>query len=372
MTARTLLDDELVLLGRTCRELFAEAGGIGRVRELRDGGAPRRFTAGVWARIAELGWLGIPAAAAHDGGGCCAMLPVLEATGAALAPEPVLSAALAIRLLTLAGSAEQRERWLEPIMAGTEIAAVVGAQQRRTGQGAADLRVTTGAEGRMLTGHAPYVLDGTLATVLLVLVGEPAPELLALPRDTPGVRVSARELIDLRNWASVGFDGARLSGDVRLTGGPVAVGNPVERVLDEATVGLCAEMLGAMWALFDRTLDHAKTRVQFGRPIGGFQALQHRLARLYADLLLTDACVREAAGALDEELSDAPALVSAAKVRCVSSSRLVCREGVQLHGGMGVTDECDVGLYLKNLRVAEFVLGDQRWHTDRWAALGGY
>jgi alkylation response protein AidB-like acyl-CoA dehydrogenase len=127
-----------------------------------------------------------------------------------------------------------------------------------------------------------------------------------------------------------------------------------------------------MWALFDRTLEHTKTRVQFGRPIAGFQALQHRLARLYADLLLTDACVREAAEALDAQLPDAAALVSAAKVRCVASSRLVCTEGIQLHGGMGVTDECDVGLYVKNLRVAEFILGDQYWHTDRWASLGGY
>jgi acyl-CoA dehydrogenase len=383
MTAREL-PDEMALLGQTCQELFTEAGGIARVRKLRDSGARHRFSAELWAHIAELGWLGIQAPEAHSGvgggadfdggahvdgvaGGCRALLPVLEAVGAALAPEPVRSATLAVRLLSLVGSEAQRERWLGPIVAGTEIPVVVGALERRTRVGAADLRLVTGPGGAVLTGHSPYVLDGTLATVLLVLIDAPAPKLLVVPRATPGVRVTDRLLMDLRNWGSVAFEDVPAPG-----GGRTADAVLVDRVLDEATVGLAAEMLGSMWAVFDRTLEHVKTRVQFGRPIGSFQALQHRLARLYTDLLLTDACVRDAAGALDEGRPDARALASAAKVRCVASSRWVCREGIQLHGGLGVTDECDIGLYVKNLRVAEFVLGDERWHTDRWASLGGY
>ena len=369
MTTTHLPDDELALLGRTCHELLAKAGGVDRVRALRDAGQPLRFAASLWEHIAELGWLGITAPEDHGGagGGCRAVLPVLEAAGAALAPEPLLSTVLAIRLLARAGSAAQRDRWLPPIMDGTAIPAVVGAHEHRSRAGGGAPRLIQGPHGPMLDGTARYVLDAALASVLLVVVEGPHPQLVVLPAGVPGVRLASRKLIDLRNWACVEFTRVPVPDADAEAGG--ALDQALESALDEATVGLAGEMLGAMWALFDRTLEHARGRVQFGRPIGSFQAVAHRLARLYADLLLTDACVREAADALDTHRPDAPALASAAKLRCVLSSRLVCREGIQLHGGMGVTDECDVGLFVKNLRVAEFYLGDHTWHADRWAAL---
>lgn len=365
MSLRELPEDELALLGQTGQEFFAKAGGVDRARELRDAGGPTRFSAQLWSRIAELGWLGIQAPEEHGGAdaGCRAMLQVAEAAGAALAPEPLLSATAAVRLLALAGTTEQRRRWLPPIIEGKAIPAVVGAHERRSREGAGGVRVVTGQNGPVLEGLVPYVLDGTVASVLLVLLDDPGPGLLVLPANSPGVRIGHRDLMDLRNWACVEFTGVPVPDTVPGGSEPA-----LDRALDEMTVALAAEMLGGMWTLFDLTLEHARTRTQFGRPIGGFQALQHRLARLYGDLLLTDACVWEAAEALDGDLPEAPALASAAKLRCVASSRLVCRESVQLHGGMGVTDECDVGLYVKNLRVAEFFLGDQTWHADRWAS----
>jgi acyl-CoA dehydrogenase len=152
-------------------------------------------------------------------------------------------------------------------------------------------------------------------------------------------------------------------------GGGAAV---LEDTLDRATVGLCAEMLGNMRATFEMTLEYLKTRKQFGVPIGSFQALKHRAAKVYVELELARSAVLGAATALDNAAADARALVSVAKARCSDAAVLTGYEGVQMHGGIGMTDEHDIGLYLKRMRGSEMTFGDAAWHRDRFASLQGF
>jgi acyl-CoA dehydrogenase len=157
--------------------------------------------------------------------------------------------------------------------------------------------------------------------------------------------------------------------------GEAGQGGPLlARVLDRATVALTAEMLGGMQATFDMTLDYLKTRQQFGKPIGSFQALKHRAARLFIELELSRSIVMAAHQALDDGLDDAQVarLASIAKARCSDAFMQIGNEGVQMHGGIGMTDEHDVGLFLKRARAAEIQFGDAAWHRNRVATLDGY
>jgi alkylation response protein AidB-like acyl-CoA dehydrogenase len=151
-----------------------------------------------------------------------------------------------------------------------------------------------------------------------------------------------------------------------------AGGELLERVIDRATVGLCAETLGLMEEAFHRTLTYLKTRVQFGVPIGSFQALKHRAARCFIEIELSRSTVMAAARALDEGSDEAQRLVSVAKARCSDAVILVTNEAVQMHGGIGMTDEHDIGFYMKRARVAELSFGDAAWHRDRYARLEGF
>jgi len=224
------------------------------------------------------------------------------------------------------------------------------------------------------------MLDGHVADVLVVSArtsGSPANAegitLFLLHRDAPGVRVARQWRIDTRAAALVALDGVRVGAEAVL-GEVDAGGALLARVLDRATIGLTADMLGGMTAAFEMTVDYLKTRRQFGVPIGTFQALKHRAARLYVEIELARSAVIAAHRALDEGADDMQTarMAAIAKARCSEAYMLVAHEAVQMHGGIGMTDEHDVGFYLKAARAAEIMFGDAMYHRDRLARLQGY
>jgi len=186
-----------------------------------------------------------------------------------------------------------------------------------------------------------------------------------------GLSVRRQHRVDSRNSALVGLAGVEV-GREAIVGELGGGGDLLARVVDRATVGLCAEMLGAMSEAFDRTLEYLKTRRQFGVPIGSFQALKHRAAAMFIEIELCRSSVMAAARAIDAQAPDAASLVSLAKARCSDAGIAVANEAIQMHGGIGMTDEHDIGFYLKRARVAEMTFGDSAHHRDRWARLGGY
>ncbi len=176
-------------------------------------------------------------------------------------------------------------------------------------------------------------------------------------------------MVDSRNVATVRFDGARAT---EIVGEVDGGADMLERILDRATATLAAEMLGGVHEVFDRTIAYLKTRKQFGVPIGSFQALKHRAAQLFCEIELTRSLVLDALRAHDAERSDAALVTSAAKARISDTFRLVANEAIQMHGGVGVTDELDIGLYLKRAAVTAQMLGTASYHRDRFAKLRGY
>ena len=243
-------------------------------------------------------------------------------------------------------------------------------------------RVSTRAErsgtGYRLTGEKIQVLDGQTADLFVVTARTSGtdPErsgvtLFLVARDTRGLSVTAQRRIDSRGAALVALDGVEVDEGSVLGG--VGEGAPLlERVIDRAMVALSAEMLGAMGAALERTLDYLKSRVQFGVAIGSFQALKHRAARMFIEVELARSLVMAAARASDEGLPEAKLLVSAAKARCSDALMLLANEAIQMHGGIGMTDEHDIGFFLKRARVAELTFGDAAFHRQRFAELSGF
>ncbi len=377
-----VLSEDQELLARTAEDFVAEHSPVSRVRALRDDDDPTGFSRALWKEMAELGWVGIPFPEKLGGAemGLAELAVVMEALGRTLAPEPFLSTVLlGGGALLLAGSDAQKVHWLEKVVSG-EALLTLAFQERRSRH---DLhRVATRAErdgaGWRLTGEKLHVLDGHVADALVVSARTSGAEndgdgvtLFLLERGAAGVSLERQHRVDSRNAAVLRLDEVALGADAVV--GEVGAGAAVlEEVVDRATVGLCAEMLGSMAEAFSRTLHYLKAREQFGVPVGSFQALKHRAAQMFIEIELSRSAVMAAARAVDDGLPEARQLVSVAKARCSETFVLVGNEAVQMHGGIGMTDEHDIGFYLKRARVASQTFGDARYHRDRWARLGGY
>lgn len=387
---RPLTEDQR-LLQDSAREFFTERAPVSALRAERDAGRPHDPQ--LWREIAELGFVGAAVPEEHGGSGVGwrALGIVLEAAGRTLVASPLTQTGLvgvaAVRAL---GDEAQRARLLPLLAAGTVTTALAfdeGAHHAPTGIA---MRAVREGDGWRLDGRKRFVPDGATAShILVAALAAPAPgaaETLALfvvDATVPGVARRPLAMADSRGMADLGFDGVRVGDDARLSGDAGAGDTgALERVLDIARIGLAAEMLGAADALFTLTLAYLKDRRQFGQPIGAFQALQHRAARMFVDLELTRSCVTAALDALDDAdggdkaaaaaTAQIPALASLAKARAGDTLHLVSNEAVQLHGGIGMTDAFDAGLYLKRARVLETLYGSAGWHRDRSARLEGY
>jgi acyl-CoA dehydrogenase len=377
-----VLTEDQELLAKTAADFAAERSPVARMRALRDAGDPQGFSKALWKEMAELGWVGIPFPEAYGGAGMglSELAVVLEALGRTLAPEPFLSTVLlGGQILLRAGSEAQRAQWLPKLASGDALLAL--AHQERGSR--FDLqRISTRArrEGShwILDGEKSAVLDGAGADLLIVAARSGGGDadasgisLFLVPAATPGVTVTRQWRVDSRNAALVRLAGARLPADALI--GAAGEGLcALEQAVDLATAGLCAEMHGAMSEAFERTLRYLKDRVQFGVPIGSFQALKHRAAQMFVEIELCRSAVMAAVRALDAADPEAQKLVSLAKARCSETAILVANEAIQMHGGIGMTDEHEIGFFLKRARVAELTFGDAAWHRARWARLCGY
>jgi alkylation response protein AidB-like acyl-CoA dehydrogenase len=377
-----VLTEDQALLSRTAHELITSTAPLARLRKLRDTRDQRGYALDRYAQMAGLGWTAIPFAES-DGGlgmGLAELVIVTEAMGRGLAPEPLIpSIVLAGRAIALGGSAEHKASWLAPAIAGTKILALAHTARRgRFALTRVPVRATRAAGGFRLTGQAAQVWGGHLADAYVVAARTAGQDgdrdgitLFLLPAATPGVTSERQHRVDSLNVAQLTFDDAPAGdGDVLATPGD---GHALlTRVVDEATTALAGEMLGGMSEAFDRTLTYLRERRQFGVAIGSFQALKHRAARLYIELELSRSAVMAAARALDAQSPEAAQLVSLAKARLSDAYCQVANEAVQMHGGIGMTDEHDIGFFLKRARACEMTFGDAAYHRDRFAALGGY
>jgi len=377
-----VLTEDQELLAQTATDFVRQHSPISRLRALRDAADPIGFSRDVWKQMAELGWVGIliPEEYGGAGMGLADIAVVLESLGRTLAPEPFLSTVLlGGQLLTHAGNDAQKQTWLPGIASGDKILTVATQEARNR----YDLnRVATKAEHQgeswTLSGEKIQVLDGATVDAFIISArtsgntkDETGVTLFLVEKDTPGLRITPQHRLDNRAVAIISLDGVKVGKDSVI--GAIGEGFPIlSHTVDRATVGLCAEMIGGMTQIFETTLEYLKTRTQFGVIIGTFQALKHRAARLFMEIELAKSTAMAAARAADEGADNWRQLVSLAKARCSDAYVLAANEGVQMHGGIGMTDEHDAGFYLKRARAAEMTFGDAAWHRDRWARLNRY
>jgi alkylation response protein AidB-like acyl-CoA dehydrogenase len=375
-----VLTEEQTMLRDAAKGWTQDSAPVGALRKLRDGGSKRNFDAAVWSEMGAMGWAGVIVPEEYDGSafGYLGLGLILEETGRNLVASPLLSTAMiAASALTLGGSDAQKSAWLGKIATGEAVATLAVDEASHHAPLNTALSATKSGDGFVLNGTKTFVLDGEAADLLIVAArtaGTPGDSdgltLFLVEANAAGVARSHLALIDSRGAARVAFDGVQVGADAVL--GEVGKGWAIlEPVLDRAYAGLAAEMLGTATAAFEITLDYIKTRTQFGQVIGTFQALQHRAAKLFTDLETTRSCVEAALEAADAG-GDTRLLASLAKAKASEVLHLASNEMVQMHGGIGMTDVHDAGLYMKRARVAEALFGGASFHRDRYARLSGF
>jgi len=376
-----VLTEEQSMLRDSARTWTQEKSPVSAFRKVRDSGLPLSYDPAAFAEMAEMGWTGVIIPEEYGGSdfGYLGLGLILEETGRTLTASPILASALAAAsAIVLGGTDAQKQAWLPNIAAGLVVGTLaVDEGPHHTPNKVAVSAAKSGA-GYTLTGTKTFVLEGMAAGLFVVSArtsGETGDKagitLFLVPADAKGIARKALKLADSRGAAIVEFKDVEAGADAVL-GVEGAGYDLLEKVLDRARAGLAAEMLGSAVQAFETTLDYLKTRVQFGQVIGSFQALQHRAAKMFTDLELARSCVEAALTAIDNDSPDVPELVSLAKAKMGDTLHLVSNEMVQMHGGIGMTDAHDAGLYLKRARAQETAFGGQAYHRDRYARLQGY
>ena len=376
-----VLTEEQQMLRDAAAGFLAEKASLAQLRRLRDCGDELAFEPSVWAEMAAMGWAGIaiPEAYGGLGYGFTGLGLVLEEAGRHLSASPLeASALIGASAIQQLGSEAQKETWL-PAMASGERQVTLALQESGPFDPlAVAASATRQGEDWVLNGAKRMVLDARSADAFVVIARSAfeagaAQGLSAflVPAAGAGLSLSRCDMVDSRQCGALTLDGVRVAADA-LMGEAGAAWTGLERTLDIAAIGLAAQLLGLSLEVFERTMAYLRERRQFGRPIGSFQGLQHRAAALFAELELARSIVLKALQALDAEADDLSLLASAAKAKLCEVARIASNEGVQMHGGIGMTDEYDIGFFLKRARVLQHLMGDYYYHLDRFARLGGY
>ncbi|HEX2763150.1 MAG TPA: acyl-CoA dehydrogenase [Allosphingosinicella sp.] len=367
------LTEEQAMLRDTARGFMAGEGHIAaQLRKYRDMGCKDGFGHGLWKQFGEMGFTGILIGEADGGMGLGHVEAgiVLEEIGRNLTPSPFLVTAVAV-VEALKGTA-LRERWFPGILAGETVAALAVDEGPKHRPEAIEMKAERAGNGFRLTGRKQFVVQGASADLIVVAArAEEGVTLFAVEKEAKGLEVEGVRLADSSIGARMDFQGVEVDADAVI--GEVGGGEAVlVRVLAAGRAGAASEMVGLGSAAMAMTVDYLKQRKQFGRLIGEFQALQHRSAHLYSELEIARSAAIKAQQLLDEGAPEAEAMVSVAKAKAGWASTLAVQEGVQMHGGIGMTDEYDIGLYMKRDRVLNELFGDASYHADRLARMRGY
>jgi alkylation response protein AidB-like acyl-CoA dehydrogenase len=354
---------------------------VSHLRQLRDAKDATGFSRELWKEFAEMGFAGLLVGEEYGGSalGCVEAGIVMEEIGRTLMPSPFLSTAvLAASALSRGGSAGQKSQHLPKISGGSLLAALAideGAKHRPL---QISLQAKRSGNGFRLNGAKAFVVDGHTADLLIVAgrsAGSPGERdgltLFLVDPNAKGVATERTAMVDSHNAARINFDNVEVDADHVL--GEVDQGYPLlDGVLNIGRGAVASEMVGLSEEVFGRTVSYLKERKQFGKAIGEFQALQHRAAQLYIEIEITRAAVLKALQALDADFGNVAAAVSVAKARAGTTATLAVQEGVQMHGGMGMTDQFDIGFFMKRARVCQELFGDSNFHADQLARTKNY
>jgi alkylation response protein AidB-like acyl-CoA dehydrogenase len=376
-----VLTEEQSMLRDSARGLISDKAPVAHLRGLRDSKDATGFSRDLWKAFADMGFSGllVPENFGGSGLGCVEAGVVMEEIGRTLMPSPFLSTAvLAASALSRGGSEAQKAAHLPKIADGSLLAALAvdeGAKHRPL---QINLQAVRSGNGFKLNGAKALVVDGHTADLLIVAgrTGGAAGErsgltLFLVDPKAKGVAIERTVMVDAHNAARIEFANVEVDADHVL--GEVDQGGALlDGVLNIGRGAVASEMVGLSEEVFGRTVAYLKERKQFGKLIGEFQALQHRAAELYIDIEITRAAVLKALQTLDTDFEHAGAAVAVAKARAGTTATLAVQEGVQMHGGMGMTDQFDIGFFMKRARVCQELFGDSNYHADQLARMKSY
>ena len=373
-----IFNEEQQMLRDAAKTFIGESSPVSRLRELRD--RDEAWSPELWSGMADMGWTGITIAEQFGGldFGYVGAGIILEECGRTLAASPLLSSSMVCAdLVATLGSEQQKSDWLPRIASGEWIVSLALNEADRFDPEAIASTTVADASGCVLAGSKRHVLDAAMATHFLVVARSKGHagtgdglSLCLVDRDAAGLGVTLSLNLDARRVGELQFDAVRVDAGSML--GPVGTGEGLQRALDIAAALSAAELLGLAQEAFERTVGYLKERKQFGVPIGSFQALQHRAAQLFAELELCKSVVLKALQAIDADAPDRSLMASAAKAKVAKTARLAVNEAVQMHGGIGMTDDFDVGFFMKRAAAAVQEYGDDYYHADRFGHLSGY
>jgi alkylation response protein AidB-like acyl-CoA dehydrogenase len=373
--------DDQAMLAETAAQFMGEEGAIAKqLRHWRDRDCKDGFGHDLWKQMAEMGFTGllVPEADGGLGMGHVEAGIVLEEIGRNLTPSPFLTSSVMAASALAQASDDARGRWLPGLIAGDSVFAVAVDEGPKHRPERIATRAEKSGNGFRLTGKKDFVIHGASADMIVVAArtagaddDEQGVTLFAVPKDAAGLGHNSVRLVDSSMASHLTLDGVELDGDAVI--GEIDGGRSVlNGVLDAGRVGAAAEGVGVARGAMDLTVDYLKQRKQFGRLIGEFQALQHRAAHLYSEIEIARAATIKAQQLLDGGSEQASLMASVAKAKVGKAAGLAVKEGVQMHGGIGMTDEYDIGLYMKRDRALAEFMGDVYYHADWVAKLSGY
>jgi len=376
-----VINEEQQMLKESAQGFLAEFAPVAELRKQRDAGSEKGYADNLWAQMVDMGWAAILVPEAYGGleFGHVGMGQIVEQTGRTLTASPLFATAiLGVTAINHAGSEDQKTELLAAI-AGGELTTALAVDEK-IHHAPTEINMTASAKGQgyVLNGSKCFVADGSTADKLIVAArtsGDAGDingiSLFLVDRTVAGVEVERTQMVDCRNYANINFNNLEVPQSALL--GEEGRGfQALSATLDVGNAYLAAELLGIAQQTFDTTLQYLKERKQFGVLIGSFQALQHRAAHWWSEVELCKSVVLKALQALEKGDDNSPLLVSIAKAKLCEVAELATNEAIQMHGGIGMTDEYDIGFYIKRARPAAMLFGDYSYHGDRFALLSGY
>lgn len=372
-----VLTEEQSMLKSSAREFLKARTPVSALRKLRDDKSETGYDPAIWNQMAEMGWAALTIPENYGGMdfGYTGLGQILEETGRTLTASPLVSTVLiGSTLINKGGTDSQKEQLLPAIAEGKVIIGLASEETSAHRPNKIDTRYIASEDGYTISGKKVGVLDGHVANLLIVSAkkdGESDASLFIVEANAPGVSIERTIMMDSRNSANITLENVKVDKG-NLIGQEGEGAALLETTMDIARIGLAAEMLGTMQEAFDRTVAYLKERQQFGVPIGVFQGLQHRAAIMYMEIENCRSLVLAALQAVDAGAPNLAEMASLAKAKLGETIKLVSKEAIQMFGGIGMTDDEEIGFFLKRARVAQQTLGDYNYHLDRYAKIKGY
>ena len=378
---KLVLTEEEQFLKDTAKNFAEERTPISHFRSLRDNNDPKLWDKNIWMEMVKLGWPGILIPEEYGGSnfGLTGISVILQECAKTLTPSPLFATGvIGAYAISSFGNKIQKDNYLTKIVNGKITTAF--AIDESSHHDPANIEMFAKKDGKkyLLNGKKIFVIDGASADILLVLARTSGSKgdiagltMFIVDSKTKGVEKTKLSMADSRNYANINFNDV-ICNEENILGDLEVGGESAENILDIARIAIASEMLGNAESAFEKTLDYLKQRKQFGVLIGSFQALQHRAAEMFCEIELTKSSIFGSMRAADEWSNELQRLSSLAKTMSGETLHLVSNEAIQMHGGIGVTDEYDIGFFLKRARVSEQIFGSSKFHTERYANLSGF